>query len=154
MRVQSTLAAAEETLVSRIMDCGFAVDRILGSGFREKIYHRAFCLELHARGLQFESEKRIEVKYKHWSIPGQTVDLLVEGLVLVEIKTVPKLRSLYRRQILSLFEDDGPPDRPSVQLQCRTDEARLQASRELVTSRRRGVVPSWSPKGSREARAW
>jgi len=104
LRVPSTLPEATEQLVSRIMDCGFTVHRCLGPGFREKIYHRAFCLELDACGLQFECEKRIEVKYKDWRIPGQTVDLVVGGLVLVELKTVPKLRALHRRQVLSYLK--------------------------------------------------
>ena len=104
MRVQSSLTEAEEQLVTEVMDVGFSVHRVLGPGFRERIYHRAFCLELNARGLSFESEKRIEVHYKHWKIPGQTVDLLVAGLVLVELKAVPTLRALHRRQVLSYLK--------------------------------------------------
>jgi GxxExxY protein len=104
MRVQSSLSDSEELLVSAVMDVGFCVHRELGPGFREKIYQRAFCLELDARGLAFECEKRIEVKYKEWRIPGQTVDLVVGGVVLVELKTVPKVRALYRRQVLSYLK--------------------------------------------------
>jgi GxxExxY protein len=104
MRVQSSLSDSQERLVSEIMDVGFCVHRELGPGFREKIYQRAFCLELDARGLAFECEKRIEVKYKEWKIPGQTVDLVVAGVVLVELKTVPKVRALHRRQVLSYLK--------------------------------------------------
>ena len=104
MRVQSSLSEAEEQLVSKVMDVGFAVHRVLGPGFRESIYHRAFCLELNARGLAFECEKRIEVQYKQWRIPAQTVDLVVGGIVLVELKTVPKLKALHRRQVLSYLK--------------------------------------------------
>jgi GxxExxY protein len=104
LQVQSPLTESEEALVKRVMDVGFAVHRVLGPGFREKIYQRAFCLELDARGFSFDCEKRIDVQYKHWSIPGQTVDLIVEGIVLVELKTVPKLRALHRRQVLSYLK--------------------------------------------------
>src|SRR5215203_5643535 len=104
MRVQSSLTQAEEQLVTEVMDVGFSVHRVLGPGFRERIYHRAFCLELNARGLSFESEKRIEVHYKQWKIPGQTVDLVVAGLALVELKAVPTLRALHRRQVLSYLK--------------------------------------------------
>jgi GxxExxY protein len=86
------------------MDVGFCVHRLLGPGFRELIYRRAFCLELEARGLSFECEKLIDVKYKHWTIPGQRVDLVVDGIVVVELKTVPKLRALHRRQVLSYLK--------------------------------------------------
>ena len=47
----------------------------LGPGFKESIYRRAFCLELDCRGLSFECEKTIDVRYKDWTIPGQRVDL-------------------------------------------------------------------------------
>jgi GxxExxY protein len=104
LRVESALAPEQERLISAVMDCGFCVHRLLGPGFREKIYSRAFCLELESRGLRFECEKRIEVKYKQWRIPGQTVDLLVGGTVLVEIKAVPKLQAIHRRQILSYLK--------------------------------------------------
>jgi iron complex transport system substrate-binding protein len=80
------------------------VHRRLGPGFKEKIYHRVFCLELELRRLHFEREKRIEVRYKQWTIPGQTVDLIVEGIVLVEIKTVPRLRPIHRKQVLSYLK--------------------------------------------------
>ena len=104
LQIESSLTEFEEQLVSRVMDVGFSVHRVLGPGFREKIYHRAFCLELDARGFSYECEKKIEVKYEHWSIPGQTVDLVVERIVLVELKTVPNVRSLHRRQILSYLK--------------------------------------------------
>lgn len=86
------------------MDCAFAVHRHLGPGFRERIYERALCLELDDRGLRFECEKRIQVRFKHWLIPGQKVDLLIEDCVLVEAKVVPKLRPLHRLQVLSYLK--------------------------------------------------
>jgi GxxExxY protein len=60
------------------VDCGIHVHRALGPGFKEKIYHRAYCLELDSRGIKFECEKPIVVRYKNWEIPGQKVDLIVE----------------------------------------------------------------------------
>ncbi len=107
LRVSSPLTESEETLVTAAMDCGFAVSRTLGPGFREKIYERAYCLELDSKGLLFECEKKIEVKYKQWSIPGQKVDLIVAGVVLVEIKTVPRLREIHRAQVLSCLKTTG-----------------------------------------------
>jgi len=98
------LDAETEALVTATMDCAFTVHRALGPGFRERIYARAFCLELDSRGLPFESEKPIEVRYKHWMIPGQKVDLIVGGKVLVELKAVPRLRPIHRAQMLSYLK--------------------------------------------------
>lgn len=93
-----------ERLAKICVDCGMHVHRELGPGFKEVIYERAFCLELDARGVPFETEKPILVRYKAWEIPGQKVDLLVAGVVLVEIKTVPKLKQIHTHQILSYLK--------------------------------------------------
>ena len=104
LRVQSPLADAEEAVIERVVDVGFTVHTILGPGFKEKIYQTAFCLELDARGLSFECEKEIDVVYKAWSIPGQKIDLIVERIVLVELKAVPRLRPIHRSQVLSYLK--------------------------------------------------
>ena len=49
----------------------YAVHRELGPGFKEAIYATALCLELDQRGLKFEREKKIDVKYREWTIPGK-----------------------------------------------------------------------------------
>ena len=97
-RVRSPLDAEVQRLITRIMDCAFTVHRHLGPGFRERIYERVFCLELDAAGLPFECEKPIEVGYRHWRIPGQIVDLLIDQRVLVEVKTVPRFRPIPGRR--------------------------------------------------------
>jgi len=107
LRLSSPLNPDQENIGGQVIDCGFTVHRALGPGFREKIYSRAYCLELDSRGLRFECEKPILVRYKEWEIPGQKVDLIVEEIVLVEIKTVPRLRSVHRAQVLSYLKTTG-----------------------------------------------
>ena len=104
LRVPSPLTPAEERVFTLAMDCAFAVHRELGPGFREKIYQSAYCLEMNTRGIKFEREKKIDVVYKQWAIPGQQVDLVVEGLVLVELKSVPKLLMVHERQVRSYLK--------------------------------------------------
>lgn len=104
LRIESPLPPEIEEIVTKVVDVGFTVHKVLGPGFKEKIYERAFCLELDTRGLKFECEKAIEVKYKEWRIPGQKVDLVVAGIVLVELKAVPQLRKLHHRQVLSYLK--------------------------------------------------
>jgi len=82
---------------------------VLGPGFKECIYHTAMRLELESQEISYESEKPIEVKYRQWRIPGQKVDLIVAGIVLVEIKAVPRLRVLHRCQVQSYLKTTGLP---------------------------------------------
>lgn len=107
MNVYTPLSEADEGVVTDAIGCAVTVHRALGPGFKECIYHRAFRLELESRGIAFESEKPILVKYRDWLIPGQRVDLIVGGVVLIEIKVVPKVRALHRAQVLSYLRTTG-----------------------------------------------
>ena len=93
-----------EQAATTCVDCGMTVHKTLGPGFKELIYREAFRLELHARGIPFEAEKGILVRYRSWEIPGQRVDLLVAGVLLVEIKAVPKLLAIHQSQVLSYLK--------------------------------------------------
>jgi len=98
--VSLKVEAVARTCISAAID----VHRQLGPGFKEAIYSRALCLELDARGVSFECEKRITVRHKAWEIPGQTIDLIAEGKVLLELKAVPKLRTIYVSQVISYLK--------------------------------------------------
>jgi GxxExxY protein len=93
-----------EQIGRRVIGCGITVHRILGPGYKEPIYARAYCLELDASGLAYECEKKINVRYKNWEIPGHRIDLLVEGLVIVELKSVSRIKHLHKRQVVSYLK--------------------------------------------------
>jgi len=107
LKIRSPLSSEEEDIVSKTIGCGIEVHRTLGAGFRERIYECALKLELESRGLRFECEKPIDVTYKTWKIPGQRIDLIVGDVVIVELKTVPKIKPLYRRQLVSYLRSSG-----------------------------------------------
>jgi len=103
------LAPEQEAIVATVIGCAINVHRVLGPGFKECIYPTAMRLELESQEISYESEKPIEVKYRQWRIPGQKVDLIVAGIVLVEIKAVPRLRVLHRCQVQSYLKTTGLP---------------------------------------------
>lgn len=107
LKTDTPLSPQQERIVTVAIDAAVTVHRELGPGFRERIYQKAYCLEVDSRGLKFETEKPIEVKYREWLIPGQRIDLIVESVVLVEIKSVPRLRSLHRCQVISYLKTTG-----------------------------------------------
>src|SRR5436190_9605805 len=90
-----------EDVAHRAIGCAITVHRILGPGFKEPIYDQAFCLELNEAGLRFERQKEVLVPYKQWLLPGHRVDLVVEGVLLIELKAVPRLLDLHKRQVMS-----------------------------------------------------
>ena len=96
-----------EDVAHRVIGCAITVHRIRGPGFKERIYERAFCLELGEAGLSYESEKRILVPYKQWQLEGHKLDLIVRGVVIVELKAVPRLAEIHRLQVLSYLKATG-----------------------------------------------
>ena len=107
LRVRSTLPEALEQVVARTIDCAFRVHRELGPGFLERIYQKALCLELRAAGLAVEVEKAIDVRYREWLIPGQRLDMVVDGVVIVEVKAIRRIGRIHEAVMLSYLRSTG-----------------------------------------------
>ena len=59
------------------------------------------------RGIPFERQKEIDVQYKGIAIKGQRLDLLIKGLVVVELKAVSRLPEVAKAQALSYLKANG-----------------------------------------------
>ena len=105
--ISSAIPDAVEEIGRRCIGCGITVHRILGPGYKELIYQRAYCLELEEQGLKFEAEKRILVPYRTHLIDGHKLDLIVEGVVIIELKAIPVLKNVHRLQVLSYLKATG-----------------------------------------------
>ncbi len=81
--------------------------RELGPGFLEKIYQEALCLELDARGFAFERERAVFVRYRGIPIPGQRIDLIVAGCVLVELKAASRIDVAHEAKMISYLRTTG-----------------------------------------------
>jgi len=101
------IPADVEWVGRRVIGAAIAVHRALGPGYKEAIYVEALCLELDARGLKFEREKPISVRYKDHEIPGQRLDLVVEGILIVECKVAEAIGSVHTRQVTSYLKTTG-----------------------------------------------
>jgi GxxExxY protein len=107
MRLPSPLSEETERIMTRIIDCAMDVHRVLGPGFLESIYEKAMCIALTKAMLAFEREKPIEVFYDGVALKGQRVDLIVAGLVVVELKAVERLEYVHERQVVSYLRTLG-----------------------------------------------
>jgi GxxExxY protein len=107
IRAASPLSIEAERAMHQTIGCAIAVHRVLGPGFLESIYRKAMYLELDARGLAYERERPIRVAYRRVDIPGQRVDLIIEGLIVVELKSVVHLASVHRAQLVSYLRTTG-----------------------------------------------
>jgi GxxExxY protein len=78
----------QSDLSGKIIGGAIQVHQALGPGFLEAIYEEALCIELNAIGLKFERQFPVKLTYRAKPIGEHRLDLLVEGRVVVELKTV------------------------------------------------------------------
>ena len=90
--------------MARVIGAAISVHRALGPGFLESIYHKAMIVELRARELAFEHERPVRVTYRGVDLPGQRIDLIVEELVVVELKSVARLDDVHWAQVISYLK--------------------------------------------------
>jgi GxxExxY protein len=107
IHLPSPLSPDAERIMSETIGAAIAVHRELGPGFIESIYRKAMRLELEARNLAFEEERSVFVRYRGTEIPGQRVDLIVEGLIVVELKAVTHFDQIHKAQLISYLRTTG-----------------------------------------------
>ena len=107
MRKQSPLSPRAEEAMTRVIGCAMAVHKALGPGLLEAIYAQAMWVEMQAQGLPYEAERSLRVVYRGVEIPGQRVDLIVDGLIVVELKTVVRFDAVHVGQVLSYLHTTG-----------------------------------------------
>ncbi len=91
----------DDPLSRKVIGCAMAVHRELGFGFLESVFHRALELELAAAGLEFESEKRMNVFYRGKVVGHFVADLVVEGSLVVELKAVETVVKAHEVQLVN-----------------------------------------------------
>lgn len=84
------------------------VHRALGPGLLESAYEACLAFELAQRGLKVEQQKPLPVVYREVRLEcGYRLDLLIEGQVIVEIKSIDSLLPIHKAQLLSYLKLSG-----------------------------------------------
>ncbi len=94
-------ALPSPALTERIIGCAIEVHRQLGPGLLESSYEEALCVELADAGLRFQRQLAVPLFYKGRPIAEHRLDLVVEGQVVVEIKSVERLEPVFLAQVLT-----------------------------------------------------
>lgn len=98
----------EEDLTQKIIAACVDVHKGLGAGLLESSYEKCLCHELMLRGLQFRCQVELPVAYKGVRIDcGYRLDIVVEGKVLLEIKSVEKIIPVHEAQLLTYMRLGG-----------------------------------------------
>jgi GxxExxY protein len=85
----------------------FEVANTLGAGFLEKVYERALLQELALRGIRATSQASRVVSYKGYRVGEYIADILVEDLLVIELKCVDRLANEHTAQCLNYLRGSG-----------------------------------------------
>lgn len=97
-----------DQITESIIGAAIAVHKELGPGLLESTYEACLAFELVEREITFERQKSLPVVYKgHLVDCGYRLDLLVEDLVIVELKAVEQLTPLHEAQVISYLKLSG-----------------------------------------------
>ena len=103
-----SLSKKEKSIAKKIVDAAYTVHKILGPGLLEKIYEVCFCHELSKRMLKYQRQVDIPVEYDGIIFDeGLRLDVLVEDLIICELKAVENMNPVWETQILSHLKLTG-----------------------------------------------
>ena len=94
----------------QIIGCAIEVHRELGPGLLESIYEKCFIIELKKRGLKVSSQQLVPLQYKGIDLDSNLrLDIIVEDLIIVELKSVENMIPLFKAQLLSYMKLASKP---------------------------------------------
>jgi GxxExxY protein len=90
-----------------VVGAAMEVHRVLGSGFLEAVYQAALEKELSLRGIPFQHQVELPVKYKDEFVGIYKADLIIDEKIIVEIKSVSRLNSAHDAQAIHYLSATG-----------------------------------------------
>jgi GxxExxY protein len=95
-------------LTEAVIGAAIEVHRALGPGLLESAYLVCLCHELELRGIPFERNRSLPVHYKGVDLEcGYKIDILVAGVVVLELKAVEKLHPVHEAQLITYLRLGG-----------------------------------------------
>lgn len=99
------LTEREQWLGTEIIDIAISIHKSLGPGLLESVYEECFCYELEKRGLPFSRQQSVDIYYDNLVIQkGLRIDILVDDLVVIELKAQEATHPVWSAQLLSYLK--------------------------------------------------
>lgn len=93
-----------QEITSIVIQSFYNVYNTLGYGFLEKVYEKALLVEMRKHGLFCESQKPIKVFYEGVEVGNYFADIVVEGVVILELKAAVELKKVNEFQLLNYLK--------------------------------------------------
>jgi len=94
----------ENVVTDRIIKCAIEVHKQLGPGLLESMYESAMAIEFELEGLNFRQQIKIPAIYKGRQLGEYRLDMLVEDLIVLEIKSVERFDPVFEAQLLTYLK--------------------------------------------------
>lgn len=99
---------SENDIAKEIVDAAFQIHKETGPGLLESVYEAILTDELERRGFRVERQKSIPIVYKGRILEeGFRADLVVNGKVIVELKSVEAVQDVHKKQLLTYLKLSG-----------------------------------------------
>jgi GxxExxY protein len=99
--------AKSDPLSEAVIGAAIEVHRELGPGLTEDMYEDALCHELDLRGIPYARQVQVPVIYKGKAIGKTRIDLIVDGQLVVELKSCESLNAVHRAQVITYLRVTG-----------------------------------------------
>ena len=104
-KIHKPLTEREKWLASQIVEISITIHRFLVPGLLESIYKKCFCYELSKRNIPFIKQKCTELIYDKLVIDeGLRIDILVDDLIVIELKDQEIFHPVWEAQLLSYLK--------------------------------------------------
>jgi GxxExxY protein len=97
------------TITEQIIAAAFRVHNELGCGFLEKVYENSMAHELRKRGLNVVQQVGVDVKYDGVVVGQYIADLIVEGVIIIELKAIKAIDEFHAAQCINYITATGLP---------------------------------------------
>ena len=98
----------EDVLAKRVLDEAFRPHTELGPGLLESVYEQVLAARLGKAGLRVEAQKSISIVVDDLTIPEAfRADLIIEGKLIVELKSVEEMKPVFAKQLLTYLRLSG-----------------------------------------------
>lgn len=95
-------------LTGQVIGAAIEVHKALGPGLLESVYEECLCHEFGLRQIHYKRQQALPVKYKGVKLDcGYRIDILVENLVVLELKSVDSLEPIHDAQLLTYLKLTG-----------------------------------------------
>jgi len=97
-----------ELIAKKIVDAAYTLHKILDPGLLEKVYEVCFCHEISKRELKYQRQVSIPIMYDKIKFDeGLRLDVLVEDVIICELKAVDEMNPVWEAQLLSYLKLTG-----------------------------------------------